>query len=239
MGRFAAAVLGASGNVGGCIVSSLLAEPRCTTILLLNRRKLDKYDNEPRVTQHVVDMDAISTAAVPLLQEAQVGACFVAMGVGKPSKVTREELERVDLEIPTAFAQASKSSGCVRHISLLGSVGADADAKPGKIMEMAAGWGIYLSTKGKVEKNFEAAGLESAAFFRPCTLVGNTNSPRIGVWMTKMVSWALPLKYKEIHIEDVGAAMVKVAVKSLDDAGPKVAHYEGASLFGLLEEKKT
>lgn len=91
----------------------------------------------------------------------------------------------------------------------------------------------------QVEKNFEAAGLESAAFFRPCTLVGNTNSPRIGVWMTKMVSWALPLKYKEIHIEDVGAAMVKVAVKSLDDAGPKVAHYEGASLFGLLEEKKT
>lgn len=65
-------------------------------------------------------------------------------------QVTREELERVDLEIPTAFAQASKSSGCVRHISLLGSVGADADAKPGKIMEMAAGWGIYLSTKGKV-----------------------------------------------------------------------------------------
>lgn len=31
--------------------------------------------------------------------------------------------------------------------------------------------------------------------------------------------------------------MVKVAVKSLDEKGPKVARYEGASLFGLLEPK--
>lgn len=64
MGRFAAAVLGSSGQVGGCIVSSLLAEPKCTTILLLNRRTLDKWNTEPRVTQHVVDMDNIATAAM-------------------------------------------------------------------------------------------------------------------------------------------------------------------------------
>lgn len=64
MGRFSAAVLGASGQVGGCIVNSLLAEPKCTTILLLNRRTLDKYNDEPRITQHVVDMDKIATVAV-------------------------------------------------------------------------------------------------------------------------------------------------------------------------------
>lgn len=68
-----------------------------------------------------------------------------------PPQATREELERVDLEIPTAFAQASKSSGCVRHISLLGSVGANADAKPG-MLGTAAGGGLYLSTKGKVHE---------------------------------------------------------------------------------------
>lgn len=64
MARFSAAVLGASGQVGGCIVNSLLSEPACTTILLVNRRKLDKYDDEPRITQHVVEMDKIATAAV-------------------------------------------------------------------------------------------------------------------------------------------------------------------------------
>eukprot|EP00903_Cladosiphon_okamuranus_P019450 g17884.t1 len=237
MARFSAAVLGASGQVGGCVVNALLAEPRCTTILLVNRRTLDKYNDEPRITQHVVEMDTLATAAVPLLQEAQVAACFVTMGCGKPSKVSREELEKVDLEIPTAFAQASKSAGCVRHISLLGSVAADPDAKPSRITGTAAGGGLYLGIKGKVEQNFEAANLESTAIFRPATLIGNDNTPAIAGSISKMISWALPAKYKEIHIRDLGAAMVKVASKSLEEKGPKVARYEGASLFGLLDAK--
>lgn len=64
MGRFSAAVLGASGQVGGCVVNALLAEPKCTTIHLLNRRQLDKYKDEPRIKQHVVEMDKLATAAV-------------------------------------------------------------------------------------------------------------------------------------------------------------------------------
>lgn len=64
MANFAAAILGASGQVGGCVVKSLLAEPRCSSIVLFNRRKLDAYDNEPRVKQHVVDMDKLATDAV-------------------------------------------------------------------------------------------------------------------------------------------------------------------------------
>lgn len=64
--------------------------------------------------------------------------------------MTREEFERVDLEIPTAFAQASASAGCVRHISLLGSVGANPDAKPSKLLGTAAGGGLYLGVKGRV-----------------------------------------------------------------------------------------
>lgn len=65
-------------------------------------------------------------------------------------QVTREELEKVDMEIPTAFAKACKSAGCVRHISLLGSVAANANAKPSFLTGTAAGGGLYLSTKGKV-----------------------------------------------------------------------------------------
>ncbi|CAN0304668.1 unnamed protein product, partial [Hapterophycus canaliculatus] len=63
-------------------------------------------------------------------------------------QVTREELEKVDMEIPTAFAKACKSAGCVRHISLLGSVGANANAKPSFLTGTTAGGGLYLSTKG-------------------------------------------------------------------------------------------
>lgn len=86
----------------------------------------------------------------------------------------------------------------------------------------------------EVENNFEGAGLESAAFFRPATLVGNANTPGWAPVASKMVSWALPKKYKEIHIDSLGRAMVKAAITSLDEGGPASARYEGASLFGLL-----
>ena len=56
----------------------------------------------------------------------------------------------MDLEIPTAFAQASKSAGCVRHISLLGSVAANPDAKPSRLTGTVAGGGLYLNIKGRV-----------------------------------------------------------------------------------------
>lgn len=64
MANFVAAILGASGQVGGCVVKSLLAEPRCTSVILFNRRKLEAYTNEPRVKQHVVDMDKLATDVV-------------------------------------------------------------------------------------------------------------------------------------------------------------------------------
>lgn len=88
----------------------------------------------------------------------------------------------------------------------------------------------------QVERNFEEAGLESTALFRPATLVGNANTPAWAPIASKMITWALPRKFKEIHIDDLGAAMVKAAVSSLDEAGPAVTHYEGASLFGLLKK---
>lgn len=72
------------------------------------------------------------------------------MGVGQPSKISTEELTRVDLDIPTSFAKASKAAGCVRHISLLSSVGADPEQKPSRWTGTTAGGGLYLGLKGKV-----------------------------------------------------------------------------------------
>lgn len=64
MSKFSAAVLGASGQVGACVVKSLLAEPLCAQIVLLNRRELGTYEGNPRVKQHIVDMDNIGTEAL-------------------------------------------------------------------------------------------------------------------------------------------------------------------------------
>lgn len=64
MPRFSAAILGASGHVGDSVVRSLLMEPRCCSIILFGGRKLDGYEEMPRVKQHVVDMDKFATEAM-------------------------------------------------------------------------------------------------------------------------------------------------------------------------------
>ena len=64
--------------------------------------------------------------------------------------------------------------------------------------------------------------------------MGNANTPGMAAAASKMVSWALPMKYKEIHIEALGVAMAKAGLAALDAKGPAVSIYEGKALFGLL-----
>lgn len=52
---------------------------------------------------------------------------FCTLGVGQPSKVSKEELHRVDVEYSSAFAQACRQAG-VEHISLLTAVNTSADS---------------------------------------------------------------------------------------------------------------
>lgn len=67
-----------------------------------------------------------------MLQDNDVSVCFAVTTFSeKPSsKITREELEAQDLQLPTDFAKASKAAGCVRHMSMLSSASANVEAKP-------------------------------------------------------------------------------------------------------------
>ncbi|CAM9831396.1 unnamed protein product [Choristocarpus tenellus] len=235
MASFSAAVLGASGHVGDRVVTALLAEPRCEKILLIGRRSLPSFETEPRIQQQVVDMHNLEMEATNLLRDANIQMCFVTMGIGSPRRVSRDELEQVDVKLPTAFARGAKASATVRHMALLTSVGANVDSKPSKLTGTAAGGGLYMHLKGLVEQNMQEVGFESLGLFRPATLIGNANTPGWAAVASKSISWMLPTKYKEIHIDHLGEAMVKAAVTSLDAKGPAVKIYEGSSLFGLLK----
>lgn len=124
---------------------------------------------------------------------------------------------------------------CLRLVAVNGDTMARTDPPPAPSPLPLFSTDPYRYPRTQVEKNFKGAGLESAAFFRPSTLVGNANTAGWQPVVSKMVSWALPMKYKEIHIDALGTAMVKAAVASLDAGGPASTRYEGASLFALLK----
>lgn len=243
-GSKSAAVLGASGNCGRALVNVLVATAEWSSITVVSRRKLDEFNDMPKVKQEIVRMDNDDDFSEDLNKlfadrNEVPDACFVTMGVGKPKTVTAEQLERVDCDLPTMFAKAAVSAG-VKHACLLSAVGADINSKPSKLISAVAGsaWGSYVHIKGQVEKNFCDEPFKSVTLVRPAGLLGNTNTPSQG--LIRGTAFLVPTKYKPVEIVDMAQAMSAQALTALDNpkAEARPTILEGASLFSWVGEAK-
>eukprot|EP01004_Peranema_trichophorum_P008109 NODE_6870_length_834_cov_30.637131_g6270_i0.p1 GENE.NODE_6870_length_834_cov_30.637131_g6270_i0~~NODE_6870_length_834_cov_30.637131_g6270_i0.p1 ORF type:complete len:233 (-),score=69.17 NODE_6870_length_834_cov_30.637131_g6270_i0:83-781(-) len=231
---YRAAVLGASGNVGKEVVKYLNEIPECSKITLVNRRVLPEFSNMEKVEQHVVDMDKLHEQSLPLLEG--VDAVVVTMGVGAPSKVSKEELERVDVTLPTEFAKAAKQAG-VRHLSILTSTGSDINSKPCKLTGTMAGGGLYAHLKGLIEENIKSLGFESVGLFKPATILGNENTPGLADWLAPKLDFIVPANMHSTHKSDLGRVMALYTRKAVTERGPPVQIFEGDSLQAFVKSK--
>lgn len=195
-----AVVLGATGAVGTEVVRALLQSSRFQRVTTLGRRPLEIPGAPPeRLVSHVVDVFDPSTYESFLDGHA---AAFCTLGLGRPSKVTREELYRVDVAAAADFASACRRKG-VAHFSLLTAVGANPRSRA-----------YYLRCKGEVEAKVRAEGFPRASFFRPSMIMTPVN--RYG--LTQAIFLAAypcldpfllgPLRpFRSIAVEDLGKAM--------------------------------
>ena len=194
-------MLGASGAVGGQVVSTLLATANLRRLTLLGRRDiaLPAVTNAAVVTQHVVDVDA-ADAYAPLVAGHDSAIC--TLGVGQPSQMSKAEFVHIDRDVVIAFATICKQAG-VRHFELLGAVGANSRSAS-----------LYLRTKGELRDALIALNFERLSLFQPSMIL--TPSNRYGV--SQALTLALwprlsPLliggcrKYRGVHVETLGAAM--------------------------------
>jgi uncharacterized protein YbjT (DUF2867 family) len=197
---YRAIVLGATGAVGSALVRELLASPSCSAVVALARRPLDApagADGAEKLTSEVVDLDKLE--AETTRAGAGCDAAFCTMGIGQPTKVPKEELWKVDVELASAFARGCKAAG-VKHVSLL--TAASANARSGI---------YYLKVKGSVEEAFAGLGFARTSFFRPGVLA--TKEARYGLQdrvtqsVYPLLSWMLPARWHEISVEQLGRAM--------------------------------
>ena len=226
-----AVVIGGSGTVGKHLVEQLAASPAYQRILLVGRRTIELKESGSKVSQTVVDMDKMKEAVLPMLREHQYDVAYCTMGVGAPSKVSKDELERVDYTIPAQFAAACRESG-VKHFSLLTAIGANADSKYCAVTRTAAGGGWYRNVKGRIENDVQGLGFAHVHIFRAGTLLGNPNTPGFVEWLAPKLGSVVPNKYREIHVRDLATAMIRSVEVHTEEGG--VTIHEGGDISKLL-----
>ncbi|XQW83576.1 NAD(P)H-binding protein [Thalassotalea piscium] len=191
-------MMGATGAVGNEVVKTLLKMPKVAQLTLIGRRPVENIDSK-FTSQHSVDI--FNTNSYKLyLAGHNIAIC--TLGVGQPSKISKEEFVSIDKDAVLSFASACKQAG-ISHFQLLSSVGADSTSSS-----------FYLRTKGELEDGLKALGFARLSLFHPSMIITPTN--RYGLSQAFFLS-VMPLinplligslsKFRSIKVEALGQAI--------------------------------
>lgn len=226
MERPAIVILGGSGNVGKEAVKFLLMSKYYSNIHLISRRPLPEMEAmDPSITVQVCNLDKLGEE----LHLKGKTSALMALGAGKASELDKDELYRVDTQIPVDFAKKCKADG-IEHMTVLSAVGSDPNSTYSSITKSAAGFGWYRYCKGQLEEQINNVGFKSTSIFRPAAITGNTNTPGFLNWLSPHIDFLMPNKYKSISTVELGRRMANEIVKQQKGESPGFSVYEGQAL---------
>jgi uncharacterized protein YbjT (DUF2867 family) len=212
---------GATGAVGSICARQLAAMPEVARLTLIGRRPAEGVAGLA-VVQHIANVTDAS-AYPPLVRGHTAAVC--TLGVGQPSKVSREEFLRIDKQAALAFAVACRAAG-VQHFSLLCSVGANARSS-----------NYYLRAKGELEEDLIALAFPRLSLFEPSVILTPTN--RYGIsqglllavmpWLNELLVGPLR-QYRGIKVETLGRAIANNVMRS--GAGVERLQFDQITLLG-------
>ena len=191
-------MLGATGAVGSHTARTLATIPQMERLTLLGRRSLSDISGN-FVYQYNVDIFD-PTSYLELLPGHQTAIC--TLGIGQPSKISKDDFVKIDKLAVLDFASACKKAG-VRHFELLASIGADLNSSF-----------FYLRTKGELVNELKALDFERLSIFQPSMILTPTNRYGLSQAIT-LCLWPIlkPLllgglrKYRGIPVEVLGKAI--------------------------------
>lgn len=190
--------LGASGAVGSATLECLLGFSDIHKLLLLGRRKLDIADHK-NLHQQIIEVSDPTTYQSAIVD---FDTAICTLGVGEPSKVSREEFLKIDSRAVLDFAKACKKGG-VKHFQLLSSVGVSATSRS-----------FFLRTKGELIEELKRLDFDRLSLFQPSMILTPTNryglSQAIVLKVWPKLDFLLQgsaRKYRGIKVEELGKAM--------------------------------
>lgn len=191
-------MLGASGAVGTQALNRLLKSKQLTSLILLGRRSIDAIQAD-FVQQHEINIFDPATYDT-LVKNASVGIC--TLGVGEPSKMSKEEFLKIDKQAVLDFARICKKNG-VQHFELLSSVGISATSS-----------NFFLRSKGELVAELEKLHFDRLSIFQPSMILtpinryGFSQAIVLKVWpKLNFVLQGKWRKYRGIPVEKLGTAI--------------------------------
>jgi uncharacterized protein YbjT (DUF2867 family) len=145
--------------------------------------------------QRVVNMDNLEEELAPHVKGVDVALAAFCVGKGS-AKMTDEEVRRIEITYPTAFASAAKARGA-RVLAMMTAAGADSQSST-----------KYLRNMGDKEKKAEELKVDFLALYRPAVILGNSNTPSALAVVMPLLRWAMAARYHSIHKNDLARAMV-------------------------------
>jgi len=194
-----AIVIGATGLVGNLILQELLNDNDFSEVRIFVRNTTGIKNHKLR--EFVSDMKEISA----LSSEIQGDVIFNALGTTIKQAGSKKEQQRIDRDLPVAFARISSENG-VKIMLNVSSVGANRNG------------GFYLKTKAEMEDGTKEFFPKEVFNFRPGLLVGNRKEFRlvekIAFGVMKLIDPVLfgaSKKYRSMPADKLAKAMVSLS----------------------------
>ena len=194
-------VLGSTGLIGKHLLTYL--GEKDSSVIAITRRSIN--DLPKNVSTMIIDFDEF-------LVQGHLPDCehiYICLGTTIKKAGSQASFKKVDLDYCLGFAKKARESGATK-ISLVSSVGADADSK-----------NFYLKTKGQLENKIKAVGFDSVNIFQPGLLLGNRDEVRpleflgqYGSFLLNMVLVGALKKYRSIEASNVANSMANSSNKN-------------------------
>lgn len=198
-----AVIAGATGLVGGQLLSKLLATSRYHQVIAITRRPLAL--DHPYLKNIISDYRDLDVA----LAGTKPDDVFCCLGTTMAKAGTKEKFREVDFDYPLALAQSTLTLGARQYL-LVSALGADRKSRI-----------FYNRVKGELESTISHLDFYSVHIFRPSLLLGPRREKRGGEDIAKAVykvfGFLIPQKYKAVEAEKVAEAMLAYA--SADERG--------------------
>lgn len=191
--RISLLVVGATGAVGGHVLSAALGDARIAKVVAPTRTALPAH---AKLVNPVIDF-----ANLPLDDDWwKVDAVICTLGTTMKAAGSQEAFAFVDRDLPIQVARLARECGATRF-ALNSSLGADLNGN------------FYLRTKAQAEAGIRGIGYPSYTIVRPSLIDTTRKEFRagefLGLAVTAAVRFLLPRRYRPVKAGQIAQALLK------------------------------